>query len=182
MDYLTVIRCCSIIALFVLPSTSLCAKDVDFENDVMPVLTRYGCNAGACHGKSGGQGGFQLSLLGFDPDGDYDIITKQAGGRRVLPAVPDKSLMLTKPAALIPHGGGRRIERGSAAFLVLRDWIENGVPRRLETTPKLVGVKVEPKAAVLENGAKAQLKVTANYDDGSTRDVTQLTQFLSNES
>ena len=147
----------------------------------MPVLTKYACNAGACHGKSGGQGGFQLSLLGFDADGDYDIITKQAGGRRVLPAAPDRSLMLTKPTAMIPHGGGRRIERDSPEFNLLRDWIENGVPRRIENAPKLAGVSVEPKAAVLANGETAQLKVTATYDDGSTRDVTRLTQFLSNE-
>ena len=158
------------------------AQEVDFENDIMPVLTRYGCNAGACHGKSGGQGGFQLSLLGFDPNGDYDIITKQAGGRRILPADPDKSLLLTKPAAKIPHGGGRRLEPTSSEYKVLRDWIKAGAVRRVKGSPKLVGVSVEPTSMVLANGDTAKLAVTAKYDDGSTRDVVGLTSFLSNES
>ena len=163
-------------------ASALRAQEVDFENDIMPVLTRHGCNAGACHGKSGGQGGFQLSLLGFDPNGDFDVITKQAGGRRILPADPDKSLLLTKPAAKIPHGGGRRLEPTSPEYKVLRDWIQAGAVRRIKGAPKLVGVSVEPTSMVLANGDTAKLAVTAKYDDGSTRDVVGLTSYLSNES
>src|SRR5258706_15768425 len=83
---------------------------VSFENDVVPILTRFGCNAGACHGKARGQNGFQLSLLGFYPDFDYAAITQEARGRRVFPAVPEKSLLLAKASGLTPHGGGKRIE------------------------------------------------------------------------
>src|SRR5438067_7385492 len=86
------------------------AADVTFERDVLPVLTRLGCNAGACHGKARGQNGFQLSLLGFDPDFDHDALTREGRGRRVFPASPGDSLLLRKATAQVPHGGGRRLE------------------------------------------------------------------------
>ena len=171
------------LVLFLLSScaVSLRARDVDFENDVMPILGRYGCNAGPCHGKSGGQGGFQLSLLGFDPNSDFNVITKDAGGRRILRADPDKCLFLTKPSAVIPHGGGRRLARAGPEYKLLRDWIAAGAPRRVEKAPKLLGISVEPPQVVLANAEIAKMSVTAKYDDGSTREVTRLTSFLSNE-
>src|SRR5215813_12671888 len=89
------------------------------ERDVEPILTRYGCNAGACHGKSRGQNGFQLSLLGFDPDFDNSALTQQARGRRIFPAAPERSLLLEKATATLPHGGGVRIEEGSADYDLL---------------------------------------------------------------
>lgn len=172
------------IALLSIATAPLLRADegVDFENDVMPILTRYGCNAGACHGKSGGQGGFQLSLLGFDANGDYDVITKHARGRRVFAADPDKSLLLTKPSAVLPHGGGRRLHVKSAEYKLLRDWIAMGAQRRIEGAAKLVAVRVKPVAAVLRKDQTRTLAVTAQYEDGSTRDVTRLTSFQSNES
>src|SRR5438477_5875144 len=86
---------------------------VDFANDVVPLLTRHGCNAGGCHGKAGGQNGFKLSLFGFDPDFDYNALVNEARGRRVFPAAPDHSLLLTKPTGRTPHGGGKRFDPDS---------------------------------------------------------------------
>src|SRR3954466_3969841 len=87
-------------------------RQTTFERDIVPILTRAGCNAGACHGKARGQNGFQLSLVGFAPDFDYAAITQEARGRRVFPAAPEQSLLLQKPTAQVPHGGGRRLEPG----------------------------------------------------------------------
>ena len=84
---------------------------VDFENDLQPILTRFGCNSGPCHGKARGQGGFQLSLLGFDAQQDYDAIAKEGRGRRTFAGAPESSLILAKPAGKVPHGGGRNSER-----------------------------------------------------------------------
>src|SRR5436190_18925301 len=69
-----------------------------YERDVLPVLTRAGCNAGACHGKARGQNGFQLSLLGFDRDFDYNALAREGRGRRTMPEAPEFSLVLRKPA------------------------------------------------------------------------------------
>src|SRR5437660_11995274 len=98
-------------------------RRTSFELDVMPILTAKGCNQGACHGKSRGQNGFQLSLLGFDPDFDYAALTQQARGRRVFPAAPERSLMLQKATATLAHGGGVRLEPGSADYEVVLKWI-----------------------------------------------------------
>ena len=107
------------------------ADDVGFELDVQPILTAYRCNSGPCHGKARGQNGFQLSLLGFDPGFDYDALTKNARGRRVFPAVPQRSLLLQKATAELPHGGGQRLKSDSEDYATLRRWIEQGLPRRL---------------------------------------------------
>src|SRR3954447_2560014 len=95
------------------------AKPVSFELDVQPILTARGCNQGACHGKSRGQNGFQLSLLAFDADFDYSALTQQARRRRVFPAAPERSLILQKATALLPHGGGVRLEPGSPDYNVV---------------------------------------------------------------
>src|SRR6476620_838502 len=115
---------------------------LSFELDVMPLLTARGCNQGACHGKSRGQNGFQLSLLGFDADFDYAALTQQARGRRVFPAAPERSLLLQKATATLPHGGGLRIEPASPDYDILRNWIAQGTPRRVEKEPKLISVAV----------------------------------------
>src|SRR3954465_12940884 len=98
---------------------------ISFELDVQPILTAKGCNQGACHGKARGQNGFQLSLLGFDPDFDHAALTQQARGRRVFPAAPERSLLLQKATAALPHGGGVRIEPGSAEYDVILNWISS---------------------------------------------------------
>jgi hypothetical protein len=157
------------------------AGTVSFELDVMPILTARGCNQGACHGKSRGQNGFQLSLLGFDPEFDYAALTQQARGRRVFLAAPDRSLILQKPTALLPHGGGLRLEKESADYAVLLRWIAQGAPRRVKDEPQLKSVGVSATEQFLKPGEELKLSVTAHYSDGTTRDVTGRTQFQSSE-
>src|SRR3954469_5059501 len=151
---------------------SVPTTEVSFELDVMPILTAKGCNQGACHGKARGQNGFQLSLLGFDPDFDYAALTQQARGRRVFPAAPERSLVLQKATAALAHGGGVRLEPGSADYEVILKWIAAGAPRRIENEPKLVSVTVAEPERFLQPGEEFSLRVTATYSDGSTRDVT----------
>ena len=153
----------------------------DFERDVMPVLSRFACNSGPCHGKQRGQNGFQLSLLGFDPDFDYEALAKEGRGRRVFSAAAERSLLLQKPVGHLPHGGGKRLEIDSPEYRVLHDWIREGMPRQGTGSTALAGITIEPSDRVLPRLAKQQLRVVARYQDGSTRDVTRLSAFLSNE-
>src|SRR5262245_43891786 len=155
---------------------------VYFESDVEPILTRFGCNAGACHGKQRGQNGFQLSLLGFDRDFDYAALTKEGRGRRVFPASPEHSLLLRKPSAQMPHGGGKRFATGSQPFEVLRRWIVAGAPRAPKDSPVLQRITIQPSERLLTFHAEQQLVVTAHFSDGSLTDVTRLAQFQSSES
>ena len=152
----------------------LVAGDVNFELDVMPILTAAGCNAGACHGKARGQNGFQLSLLGFDPDFDFAAIAKEAHGRRIFPASPDNSLLLRKPTLAMPHGGGQRLKPDSPEY---RPCCAAGSPRACPASGAAVRpchrITVEPSEHVLAAGASEQLRVLAHYSDGSIRDVTR---------
>jgi hypothetical protein len=154
----------------------------DFELDVLPIFTKFGCNAGACHGKQRGQNGFQLSLLAFDPDFDFDSLTKESRGRRLSPSQPEQSLLLLKPIGAVPHGGGKRLDANGADFATLRNWVLAGTPRTIPNAPKLERISVEPSEVSLGANARQPLKVTAHYSDGTTREVTRLAQFQSNES
>ena len=154
---------------------------VNFELDVLPVLTAMGCNSGACHGKSRGQNGFQLSLLGFDPEFDFAAIAKQAHGRRVFPAAPDNSLLLRKASLRVPHGGGERMQVGSPEYETVRRWIETGMEHQLATAPTLKRISVEPAEHVMTSGSTEQLRALAHYSDGSIREVTRLADFQSSE-
>lgn len=154
---------------------------VKFELDVLPILTKAGCNSGPCHGKSRGQNGFQLSLLGFDPEFDYASLVKDARGRRLFPAAPDNSLLLRKAAARLPHGGGERLRFDGPEYQTIRRWIEQGMPRAAKDDPQLTGISLSPPERVLDAGAEERLTATAHYSDGSTRDVTALADFQSSE-
>jgi hypothetical protein len=155
---------------------------VTFEKDVQPILARYGCNAGACHGKARGQNGFQLSLLGFDADFDFAALTLEARGRRIFPAAPEHSLLLLKPTGEMPHGGGRRLTKGDPPYEILRRWIAAGTPRTPAEEPTLERITIEPAERILATGAEQQLVITAHYSDRTSADVTHLTMFQSNES
>jgi hypothetical protein len=155
---------------------------VTFERDVIPILTRAGCNAGACHGKARGQNGFALSLLSYDADFDYHAIVSEARGRRVFAAAPSFSLLLRKPSGQLPHGGGKRLEGGSTEYEALHRWISAGMPRTPPDAPSLVRITVEPAERILPVRSSQQLLVLGHYSDGSVRDVTHLAQFQSNES
>ena len=157
------------------------ASIVDFQNDLQPIFTRLGCNSGPCHGKARGQGGFQLSLLGFDPQQDYDAITKEGRGRRIFPAVPEHSLLLAKPAGTVPHGGGRRLAVDGPEYQTMLNWVRQGMPRKAPDAPTLKSITVLPSSIVSAPNQTQALVVTAKFSDGTERDVTRLTAFQSNE-
>jgi hypothetical protein len=161
--------------------TAAAESPVTFESDVQPLLTRFGCNAGACHGKSRGQNGFALSLLGFDSDMDYSALIQEGRGRRVFMSAPDSSLLLRKATARIPHGGGKRFEIGSPQYELIRAWIQKGSPRTPPDAPKIVRVVVEPSSSSLSPMESVPLRAVAEYTDGSRRDVTDGSAFQSND-
>jgi hypothetical protein len=154
---------------------------LDFRQDILPILTKAGCNGGGCHGKSDGRGGFQLSLFGFDPTNDYDSVVKKSRGRRLSLASPETSLLLLKPTAVLPHGGGRRLSPDQPEYERLRRWIADGAPREAGNMPTLVRLEARPSVPVLAHDQQQQLAVTASYSDGTRQDVTRLTEFRSNE-
>jgi hypothetical protein len=155
-------------------------RNVDFTNEIEPILSRFGCNSGGCHGKASGQNGFKLSLFGFDADFDYQAIVAEARGRRVFPAAPERSLLLTKAAGQSPHGGGRRLDPNSEPYQVLARWIAQGLPRSSPDAPTVTGLSIEPRQRILRPGARQQLRVLAHYSDGGQRDVTRQAQYASN--
>ena len=157
-------------------------RPINFANDVVPIFTKLGCNGGGCHGKSSGQNGFRLSLLGFEPSLDYETLVHEGRGRRLFPAAPENSLLLLKAIAKLPHGGGKRLEPGSLEYRALLRWIEQGTPLGKETDPKLTRIEVYPSQRTLKRGQSQQLVVTAFYSDGSTEDVTRRAQYQSNDS
>lgn len=152
-----------------------------FRHDVIPVLTRYGCNQGACHGKPVGQNGFKLSLRGYDPEQDYADLVHGSRGRRVNLAAPASSLLLKKAQALVPHGGGAILTADSRALKVLTDWIAAGAPGPTNEDPVLEKVSIEPAIVTPALDARQQLQVFANYSNGERRDVTWLTRFNSGD-
>ena len=164
--------------------TSLAAEEkrpLNFANDIAPILTKASCNSGGCHGKASGQNGFKLSLLGFEPQEDYEHIVKEARGRRVFPAAPDQSLLLLKAINAQPHGGGKKMDPGSLDYQTLTDWISQGMPYGKDTDPKLVSIEVLPKQNVMKLDSQQQLKVLARYSDGYVRDVTRSALYEPNE-
>src|SRR5579871_3089858 len=126
------------------PQEKSAAQSVTFESDVQPLLTRFGCNSGPCHGKSRGQNGFALSLLGFDADFDYAALLHEGRGRRVFPAAPESSLLLLKATGQIPHGGGKRIDIEGPHYRLLLDWIRAQAPRTPPDAPQLLRIVSEP--------------------------------------
>lgn len=162
----------------VAPSPSASAPRVSFNNDVVPILTRWGCNQGSCHGAQYGKGGFKLSLAGFDTDLDYRAIAKLSRGRRIALTDPSRSLLLTKPAMLVPHGGGRRLEPNSPDYKTLLLWLKQGAAMPNSTDPHPVSLAASPVEQVLPKGSPpVPLKITVTYSDKSKRDVTALSRL-----
>jgi hypothetical protein len=154
---------------------------VRFGTDVAPVLTKLGCNSGACHGKATGQNGFKLSLLGFETDFDYRAIVRHARGRRISVAAPDRSLLLAKAVNQIPHGGGRRTTTDSDEYSILYDWVAGGAKPPASDDPYVERIELQPAQAQLVSGARQPLRVRAFLSDGSSRDVTRQAVYESNE-
>jgi hypothetical protein len=164
------------------PDSTTTAADVpSFRRDVMPVFFRAGCNAGTCHGSARGKDGFMLSLFGYDPKGDYARIVEQLPGRRVNTSVPEKSLLLQKAIAAVPHTGGKLFTPESGFYKTLRDWIAAGAPDDDGAIPEMVDVVLSRTAFVFDKpGPTESVAVTARYADGSQRDVTGLARYFSN--
>ncbi len=151
-------------------------RNADFEpsfiRDVGPVISKLGCNGGSCHGSKQGKNGFKLSLRGYDPIFDVRAFADDHAGRRVNFAAADDSLMLLKATGSVPHEGGMRLKFGSGYYQILRDWIAAGCALD-RAAPRVTRIELTPINPVVEEiGGEQQLRVTASYNDGSSRDVT----------
>lgn len=154
---------------------------VNFPNQITPIFTKLGCNSGGCHGKSSGQNGFKLSLLGFYPEDDHEFLVKEGRGRRIFAPSPGQSLLLTKPVGRSPHGGGKRMEVDGYEFRLIQRWIEQGMPYGSDKDPYVVGIKCVPEGRVMDRGSDQQITVMAMYSDGSTEDVTRMALYEAND-
>ncbi len=145
---------------------------VSFVRDVMPVLSKIGCNAGTCHGAAQGKNGFKLSLRGYDPLLDHQSLTDDLEGRRFNRAAPERSLMLMKPTGAAPHVGGVLFQPGEPYYRLIHAWIAEGVKLDLNS-PRVTSIDIFPKAPVMPlPGMRQQMAVLATYSDGSVRDVS----------
>ena len=154
------------------------SRSWDFGQDVVPILTRAGCNLGGCHGRADGQNGFHLSLFGYDPVGDFESIARDGGSRRVLRFDPEASLLLLKATGQTPHFGGPRIPLNTPEYQTLVDWIEAGAPEHAgKVHGPIAQIEVEPSSARLLEPGPVQVRVVATYADGHARDVTRLASY-----
>ena len=150
---------------------------VSFSREIIPILTKAGCNQGACHGAQHGRGGFKLSLLGFDAAFDHAQIVQSAEGRRVVVSDPESSILLQKPALLMDHKGGERFAPRSREYSYLRRWLEDGVPEPSPKDPECVGLEVWPPHRIMVPGEQQQILVKAKWKDGRVEDVTATAQY-----
>lgn len=169
---------CRIIAIvWLLNPVSSAAAQLAFSRDVQPVLTKLGCNSGACHGSFQGRGGMQLSLLGYDPQTDYESLFLTGRGRRAVFSSPSESLILQKASGRVPHSGGVRVRPHDESYQLLLQYLAQGRARPAATDPKIVSLDVMPKALQLRIGETATVRVMARWSDGVSRDVTRWALF-----
>jgi Protein of unknown function (DUF1549)/Protein of unknown function (DUF1553) len=156
-------------------------RPISFHLDVMPVLTRTGCNTGSCHGAARGKDGFMLSLFGFDPKGDHYRITREIGIRRINLARPDQSLIYLKAIGAVPHSGSKRMEPDSEYAKSLLTWLERDAKLDEQVPPTCTKLELFPSQVVLQGeGAQQKLVAVAHYSDGTSRDVSSLAAFSTN--
>lgn len=158
------------------------APAISFVNDVLPVLSKLGCNQGACHGSAAGKGGFRLSLRGFAPELDHPAMVREFSGRRVNLQEPEASLLIAKPTLAVPHQGGRLLASHSKAHRILVDWLRQGAPAPRADDPQPIALDVSAPTGVIEPGQRMSLRVEVRFSDGGQRDVTEWARFDSNES
>jgi hypothetical protein len=154
---------------------------INFGNQLVPIFAKLGCNSGGCHGKASGQNGFKLSLLGFDPELDYMTLVKEGRGRRMMPSAPDNSLFLMKGAGVVPHGGGKKMDRDSDEYKLIRRWIASGMPYGNESDPVVTKISVYPEHRIMTRQNKQQFAVYAHYSSGKVEDITRRAQYESND-
>ncbi|MEP6956818.1 MAG: DUF1549 domain-containing protein, partial [Chthoniobacterales bacterium] len=151
--------------------------EVSFRNHIQPILAKAGCSLGACHGAAAGQGGFKLSLRGYDDDGDFLALTRAAMGRRITPGDPARSLILVKPTSAVPHKGGEKLKVGSVEYNTVLDWIASGTPGPKAADPRIERLEILPANTVLKVGDKQAVLVRAHFSDGHSEDVTRNVKF-----
>lgn len=145
---------------------------VSYVRDIMPIMSKMGCNAGTCHGSAKGKNGFQLSLRGYDPVFDHRALTDDLMGRRFDRSAPNRSLMLLKPSGEVPHVGGVLTKPGEPYYEMLLEWIAKGVQIDLDS-PRVTRIELFPNAPVIPlPEMKQQMRVIAHYDNGTQRDVS----------
>ncbi len=153
------------------------AFEWSFRNHVQPVLAKFGCSSGACHGAAAGQNGFRLSLRGYDDEGDWRSLTRHALGRRIVPADPSSSLLVTKATGAVPHKGGVRFAPDSREYRVLGEWIAAGAPGPKADDARVQRIEILPNHVILKPGDAQQIVVRAHFDDGSAQDVTRWAKY-----
>lgn len=152
-----------------------------FRNHVVSVFSKQGCNGGACHGALKGKNGFRLRLFGYDPEADFQAITREDRGRRVVLTDPGRSLLLSKPSGLVPHKGGIRLEADSREYRVVAEWIAAGTPPPKADDAKLTRLEVLPEFSVQPLAAQQQIVVLAHFSDGHVEDVTTWAKYRSTD-
>ncbi|MEX0818742.1 MAG: DUF1549 domain-containing protein, partial [Pirellulaceae bacterium] len=158
------------------------SRPISFRYDVLPALSKQGCSAGACHGSPTGKGGFRLSLRGFDAELDRLTLLRETTGRRINWLEPAHSLLLLKPTMQVAHGGGQKLRKDDLAYRILHDWIAARCPDDPGDGPRCVRVEMEPPSGELMwPESKQQVSVRAFFSDGTSRDVTPLTNFTSSD-
>ena len=164
-----------------LPAAAEDDRKMSFRHDVLPVLSKAGCNGGGCHGALAGKGGFRLSLNAYDPATDYYNITRENRGRRIEFAAPASSLFVTKPTAAVRHKGGKVLHESSEAYRILTRWIQQGAPGPSDGDPTIERVEMSPTLSQLKKSQAQQLTVRAFFSDGTERDVTRWARFASTD-
>lgn len=155
---------------------------VSFRNEVIPILTKSGCNSGGCHGKAEGQNGFKLSIFGFNPRADYEALVMEGRGRRVSVTRPASSLVFRKASARTPHGGGQKIDPRSYRDRRLLRWIAEGAKfdSGEDLSTRIAGIEIEPRQQVLLEGEAQQIRLSTIDAQGNRRCVTNEAEYESN--
>ena len=174
-----VVPCCAVANDPAKESSDSDNRPISFRNDVEPILAKFGCNSGACHGALAGKGGFKLTLRGYDANVDYHAIARHARGRRIEIGAPARSLLLTKPTGAVRHKGGVRFDVDSPEYKIISNWIAAGAPAPRSDDVRVERIEVQPNQISLTIGATNQVRVLAHYSDSSQRDVTRWAKFTS---
>jgi hypothetical protein len=175
------VKSCAVLPLFALCSLHAEGNKISFVRDVEPILNKAGCTQGTCHGAAKGKNGFKLSLRGYDPEFDYRALIQDLSGRRFNRVDPGRSLMLLKPTAQLPHGGGLRFDVDSPYYKTIYQWIAEGSDFGDPVSAQVVKLDIEPSEMLApKSGSTQKLKVVAHYADGGVRDVTKEALYSSN--
>ncbi len=149
------------------PAIEPTQSNPSFAREVLPLLTKAGCNAGACHGAAAGRGYLGLSLFGVDAKRDFEAIVHAPASRLLDFANIDASLLLQKPTGQQEHGGETRIEYGSEDYKTLKQWIAAGA--QVGPSDELLPLDIQPGGnLLLEVGEARDLTVSAHWKSGAS--------------